>query len=101
MGTNVPAKRPDIRRITVPAATEVSFHFEGVVSVIGFHIQTIGQSNLYIGLSEGATFSTDNFYTLKASYVMIHRDINWTPTDEALWLRSSSGEITCEIMYWG
>lgn len=100
MATNTPAKRPDIRRIGVHAATETPFPFEGVRTVIGFIIQTLDAAPLYIGLTEGSTFSPDNYYTLKSGYVMIHRDINWTPEETALYLRST-GEYMVEIWYWG
>ena len=101
MAQNTPAKRPDIRRVVVAADAETAFTFEGVPTVIGFTIQVVDSQALYIGLTPLSTFSPDNFYTLKSTYVMIHRDINWTPAENALYLRSASGSITVEIWYWG
>ena len=101
MATNTPAKRPDIIRFSVGAAAETALSFHGVPTVIGFHIQAVDSQAIYIGLTPGSTFSPDNYYTLKSTYVMIHRDINWTPAEEALYLRSSSGTVTVEIWYWG
>jgi len=100
MATNPPAKRPDIQRVLVGAGAETPFSFDGVPTVIGFTIQAIDDAPLYIGLIPLSTFSADNFYTLKSGYVMIHRDINWTPPGVGLYLRST-GDITVEVWYWG
>ena len=100
MATNTPAKRPDIIRLAVAAAAETPVTFHGIPTLIGLLIQTIGDAVLYISLEPGGTFSADNYYTLKSGYVMIHRDINWTPPEEALYLRSTES-VTAEIWYWG
>jgi len=102
MATNTPAKHPDIQRVPVGAALETPFSFDGVPTAIGFHIQTVDdQVDLYISLVSGGTFSPDNFYTLKAGFVMVQRDINWTPDINALYLRSAAGDIIVEVWYWG
>lgn len=102
MPTQPGAKRPDIKRVVVGTVAETPFSFDGAVSVIGFHIQALADNGvpLYVSLEPGGTFSPDNFYTLKADFVMTHRDINWSPDTEALYLRSSSGDIEVEVWYW-
>lgn len=102
MATNTPAKRPDIQRVPVGAGAETLFSFDGVPTVIGFHIQTVDdQVDLRVGLTPLSTFSPDNYYTLKGGFVLIHRDINWTPDINALYLRSEVGDIIVEVWYWG
>ena len=101
MATNTPAKRPDIQRVDVAAGAETPLTFDGVPTLIGFTLQALEDVNLYCSFVPGGTFSADNYYTLKAGYIWNERDINWTPDEEALYLRSAAGAITAEIIYWG
>lgn len=102
MATNTPAKRPNVKRVTVGAAVEVPFSFDGVVSVIGFTVHVYEtNTNLRIAFEAGGTASPDNYFTLHAGDEYIERDINWTPDEDALFFLSASGEITVEVIYWG
>jgi len=101
LATNTPAKRPNIIRLTVEAALETPVVFHGAVTIIDFTLQVFtNQTNLYISFDEGGTFSPDNFFTLKAGNVWYQQDINWTPPEDAMWLRSAGDVIIVEIIYW-
>ena len=101
MAQNTPAKRPDIQRVSVAAAAETTVTFPGVVTLIGFTLQALEDVNLYFSFDLGGTFSADNYYTLKAGYIWNERDINYTPPEDVLYLRSAAGTITAELIYWG
>lgn len=101
IATNPAAKKPNCKRVTVGAATEVPFSFDGVVSIIGFQVQAYQAVNLLMSFEAGGTASPDNYFTVKSGTVYIERDINWTPDEDALFFLSASGEITVEVIYWG
>lgn len=101
MATNTPAKRPNVKRVTVGTGAEVPFSFDGVVSVIAFHVQTYNAVAVLMSFEAGGTASTDNYWTIKSGYTYIERDINWTPDENGLYFLSTSGEVVVEVTYWG
>ena len=100
MATNPPAKRPNVHRLSVPANSEVSFDFAGVVTVIDFSIKTVEEVDVRISFDEGGTFSADNYFLLESGDVWYQQDINWTHATQ-MWFRSEAGTITVQIIYWG
>jgi len=100
LSTNTPGKRADIRGITVPA-TEVSFSFDGVPTVLNFVLQATTEVAVYVGLTEGSTFDTTNRFTVKSGARLRFDDVNWTPDTNALYLRSAGAETLVECWYWG
>jgi len=102
MGTNTPAKHPNVKRVTVTAAAEVPFSFDGVPTVIGFKVQVYtDQVAVLMGFEPGSTVSIDNYWTIKAGQVYEESDINWTPDQYGLYFLSASGTIIVEVTYWG
>lgn len=99
MATNTPGKKPNVRRMSVPAATETQFNFEGIVAVINFKVQTVESVNVRLAFDPGGTFSADNYWTIKSGTVYDERDINWTH-GEQLYLRSEGTTVTVEVTYW-
>lgn len=99
MATNTPGKKPNVRRISVPAASEAQFNFEGIVAVINFKVQAVTGVNMRLSFDPGGTFSTDNYWTVKSGTVYEERDINWTH-GEQLYLRSEGADLIAEIVYW-
>lgn len=100
MATNTPAKQPNIKRYTCPAATEETIDFEGIVAVIGFSLQAVDNVNVRVSFDPGGTFSADNYWTLKAGDIWNERDINWVHA-ERLYVRSEGAATTVEVIYWG
>jgi len=103
MATNTPAKIPNILRFTVGIGDEVPITFPGARTIIGFSIQTIEEIALRCSFDPGGTYSADNFWTLKSGAVWNERDINWTPEENAIYVRiptSPNGDATVEVMYW-
>lgn len=104
MATNTPAKVPNVLRLTVGTGAEVPITFHGVPTVIGFSIQCIDAIALWITWTPGGTYSADNYWTLKSGDVYSEQDINWTPPEEAMYVRipvSPNGDSTVEVIYWG
>lgn len=101
MGTNVPAKHPNMKRVAVTAGAETAITFDGVPTLINFVLQVVESVALYISFDSGGTFSTDNYFTLKSGATWNEQDINWTPPANAMYVRSASGNITVELIYWG
>ena len=99
MATNTPAKKPNVKRISVPAATEEQFDFEGIVAVISFTLQAVESVNVRLSFDPGGTFSTDNYWTLKSGAIHSQHDINWTHA-ENLYLRSEGITTIVEVIYW-
>lgn len=100
MGTNTPAKIPDIIRLAVTGGAETPLTFPGAVSIIDFTLQALEASGTYVSFHEGGTFSPDNYFTLKSGNILYQQDINWTPPENAMWLRSAGGVATIEVIYW-
>lgn len=100
MATNTPAKHPNVHRLSVPANTEVTFNFPGVVTIIDFSIKTIEQVDVRISFDAGGTFSGDNYVLLESGDAWSQIDINWTHGTQ-MWFRSEAGTVTVQIIYWG
>ena len=100
MATNTPAKVPNIKRYDIDAGiNETQIDFEGAVGVIAFHIQCVDSIDIRCSFDAAGTWSTDNFWTLKADDVWIERDINWVH-GENLWVRSEGAATVVEVLYW-
>lgn len=100
MSTQPPGKRPDIKRVTVGAA-EIPFSFDGVVSVVNFIVQAVGDVAVRVGLTVGSTASADNYWTLKSGATLRFDDVNYTPDTDGLYFLSEGAETVVEVFYWG
>ena len=104
MATNTPARIPNIIRLVVAVGAETPVTFHGVVSIIDFSLQCLDDVDIRISFDEGGTFSPDNYFTLKSGNIWYQQDINWTPPENAMWVRipvSPNGDSVVEIIYWG
>lgn len=101
MATNPAAKIPDIMRLAVAPGAETPVVFPGTVTLIDWMVQAEEASGTYVSYEAGGTFSPDNYWTLKANGIWYQQDMNWTPPENAMYLRAQGANpITVEIMYW-
>ena len=103
MATNVPAKNFDAIRYALTAAAETDIVLP-VNTVRFIAIQCSTAADTYLGFSVGATWSTDNFWTVKSGQILVLEDIASQPLDAVagggtMFYMRGSASVTVEIIY--
>lgn len=88
-------------RLALVPNVETPVTFPGRVTLIDWMVQVIEASGTYVSFEPGGTFSPDNYWTIKGGAVWYQQDMNWTPPENAMFLRvEGANPVTAEIMYW-
>lgn len=103
MATNVPPKTFDVIRYAITAAAETPVVIPGN-TVRKIVVQCVSAADIYLGFTPNATFSANNYWTIKSGQNLPLEDVAMQPSNavagggSVFYLRGSAS-VTVEVLY--